>query len=48
MAQSPFNGITEPVNIDEDGLHPTMDRKWLGKNRKTAVVTVGSEQFVVA
>jgi len=29
MAQSPLNGTTQPVNIEEEGRSPTMDRQLL-------------------
>jgi len=29
MAESPLNGTTQPVDIEEEGLHPTTDRQWL-------------------
>jgi len=28
-AWQPENSTTQPVDIEEEGLHPTMDRKWL-------------------
>ena len=31
MAQSPLNGTTQPVDIEEEGWSPTMDRQWLKK-----------------
>jgi len=31
MAQSPLNGATHPVDIEEEGRSSTMDRGWLKK-----------------
>ena len=28
MAQSPLNDTTQPVDIEEEGWSPTMDRRW--------------------
>jgi len=29
VAQSPLNGTTQPVDIEEEGQSPTTGRKWL-------------------
>jgi len=29
MAQSPLDGSTQPVDIEEEGRSPTTDRRWL-------------------
>ena len=31
MAQSPLNGTTHSVDIEEEGRNSTMDRQWLNK-----------------
>jgi len=31
MAQSPLNGITQPVDSEEEGRSPTTDRQWVIK-----------------
>ena len=38
MAQSPLNGITQPVDIEEEGLRPTTDRQWLGNKFHIAAI----------
>jgi len=32
MAQSPLIGTIKPVDIEEEGRSPTMDRQWVNKN----------------
>jgi len=33
MAQSPLNGTTQPVDIEEEGRSPTMNRRQLNKSQ---------------
>jgi len=32
MTQSPLNGITQAVDIEEEGLRPTTGKQWLRKS----------------
>jgi len=34
MAQSPLNDTTQPVDSEEEGRSPTMDRRWLIEKKK--------------
>jgi len=46
MAQSPLNGTTQPVDIEEEGLRPTMDREWLNKKRGGALSYINWHQII--
>jgi len=40
MAESPLNGDTRPVDIEEEALSPTMDRQWLKEIHNKGVITL--------